>query len=308
MAVLICDSSVGGHQAASWPEDQGGRGYYETDVYNSAVNSLDLEWIEKHKVTGISFHKEPNTLSKHEYIGLRCSFPLPSISVLNGPTSLVSLPSLPVEGSPQQSLPQSLKKGRYGALDQFQYALEDDFGRDQIQWFVPLNPVTILDVAVLARVLHADSPRYELLRRQCFWFAYMIYEIVLRVFKANDSSVEGLVPVSYKEHNAEKAMGRGKWIVPINDPSELLENLEALTDKFKVEIDKAKEKINRCINSCVKEKEQREGVVREEQVKREEAEELAREERLKREAADKEVQKLREELEALKAAQSRVQA
>ncbi|KAH6909239.1 hypothetical protein BKA70DRAFT_1426373 [Coprinopsis sp. MPI-PUGE-AT-0042] len=320
-----------GHLAG--PKTRAVEDYYETDVFNSVVNSLDPEWITNHKVTGVSFHKDPNTLSKHEYVVLRCSFPgdpapfyirlerthepnisAPPFDEENSPTepSTDAPKKTTMDRSPTSTFASTgaLKKGHYLALDQFQYVLEDAFRYDQVQCFVPRDEVTILDVAVLACVLHTDSPRYELLRRQCFWFAYMIYEIIFKVFGANDSSVEGLVPVSDKEHKVEKAMGRGKWIVPINKPSELLENLEALTTKFEVEIVKARDTVNQRIKSCVEERERHERnerVAQEETVKRQEAERIAREERSKREGADKEVQRLNEELEALKASQFRVQ-
>ncbi|KAG5638622.1 hypothetical protein H0H81_011341 [Sphagnurus paluster] len=45
---------------------------------------------------------------------------------------------------------------------------------ERIESKTPQNPITLLDLAIIAHCVHEDSKNYNLLKRQCFWFGATI--------------------------------------------------------------------------------------------------------------------------------------
>jgi hypothetical protein len=48
--------------------------------------------------------------------------------------------------------------------------------------FTPANSPTLFQLAVAAAAVHHDSPRYWLFKRQCYWFADVLLQVLGRTY------------------------------------------------------------------------------------------------------------------------------
>ena len=51
----------------------------------------------------------------------------------------------------------------------------------QVVWQIQPQELTLFQVAVLADVVHEYAPLYSLFRRQCYWFAFIICAVIMRI-------------------------------------------------------------------------------------------------------------------------------
>jgi len=79
-------------------------------------------------------------------------------------------------------------------------------------------PAILLHLAILAKIVHDDSPIYRTFSRQCYWYA----DTIMRVFQSSFSGI-----------TSERCEESGKWNrIPIYDP-EATKNLEDIVCEIK---------------------------------------------------------------------------
>ncbi|KAH6911537.1 hypothetical protein BKA70DRAFT_1268022 [Coprinopsis sp. MPI-PUGE-AT-0042] len=319
--------------------------YYNDYVFWAAVTSFDLDGTANHPITNISFHKDYSKTSQHEYIVLQLSVPGdPSPYYLklectrdDGQHNDLSLAaatptepsSIPLDNSDIQTSPSTLslatilssfKKGNVKALDRYQYLLEEESKKNLLISFKPRNIITTVDVAVLAMVVHTAAPFYTLMRHQCFWFAYVNYEILVKVFGVTGTDANRVVIVEegspdnkewerQQQEIHKKSVERGKWYVAINNSEDLIRNVDSLKVQFEAEVAKVKQKLRHETLIKIEEREEPwrkvERLEEESRKQKEESERQMDEVRRKideiqrqKEESDREVQRLMEVLRA----------
>jgi hypothetical protein len=246
--------------------------YLTNDVLWAAVSSCDIDWAEKHPISKVSFHKDYSKASQHEYLVFQCHFP-------NDPEHYylklerprddgqdpeqdnadIQAASSATESSYEGS-PASFKKDDIQAFDRWQYISEKNSKLHLLLSFRPRDVVTILDVAVLASVANTASPFYQLTRRQCFWYAFATYEIILKVFGAQDVDFGRVVVneegspenegLRKQQELSKRVVERGKWYFAINDPQALIRDVDSLRVKFEDDLRNVKQSVSICSASA----------------------------------------------------------
>ncbi|KAH6903824.1 hypothetical protein BKA70DRAFT_1227180 [Coprinopsis sp. MPI-PUGE-AT-0042] len=134
----------------------------------------------------------------------------------------------------------------YRRLDLFHFVLEEDAAKGRLVQFEPRKPPSILDIAVLACVVHAARPQEQLVERQCLWYAYMVYEILLKVFGAQRPPEEHVVLVESTDKDDKHGRMQSKHkprrcIASVVNPSELLKDRSLLEKKFEADVAMARD-------------------------------------------------------------------
>ncbi|KAF8816364.1 hypothetical protein BYT27DRAFT_7184291 [Phlegmacium glaucopus] len=176
---------------------------------------------------------------------------------------------------------------------------------------------TLLDLAIVAKVVHDNSSQYRLFKRQCFWYSDVIITVLERSFP--EMKVQNSSQSVVNDHSESAAMEvydelRGTFkSIPIYTPrNEIINKIQETFEKRKPEVYSLISEAAQAVKQSAERTEKAERSALEERKGREEAERSALEERKGREEAERsalEERKGREKLEEMNAAlMRRIQA
>ncbi|KAH6902641.1 hypothetical protein BKA70DRAFT_1228931 [Coprinopsis sp. MPI-PUGE-AT-0042] len=175
--------------------------YCERDVFISSSFARDIGWADMRRVTMVSLHND----SRGRWLSRTWE--------------------------PGRVLTKSDKD--YYDLDLFHYMLEEDMKKDRMGHFEPREPLNILDIAVLACVVHTSRPPEQLVGPPVL--------LILSNIFGEMKPQEGVALV--KENRDNNDQKRGRRTIPVENPSELSEDLTSLAEKFKTEAAVARDKV-----------------------------------------------------------------
>jgi hypothetical protein len=85
--------------------------------------------------------------------------------------------------------------------------------------FTTTTAPTLFDLAVAAATVHHDSPRYRLFKRQCYWFADVLLQVLARTYQTVDGNDGNLIEDNYDEVRVPKGMDEEVFARGIEDGS-----------------------------------------------------------------------------------------
>ncbi|KAH6902629.1 hypothetical protein BKA70DRAFT_641416, partial [Coprinopsis sp. MPI-PUGE-AT-0042] len=219
--------------------------YCWSDIYVASYESGDMRWEDMRRVTRVSLHKEPGKLGS-EYVVLQCLFP--------GDDSPFYIKVQRI-WEPGKVLTEEDSDDR-SRLDTFHFVLEEDAAKGRLVQFEPREPLCILDAAVLACTVHTARPREQLVGRQCFWYGFMFYEILLKVFGAQRSEehvvlVDSTTNKGGKNGRLQAKQKPRRCIASVANPSDLSNDLALFKEKFEADVAMARDEMKRRIKAGI---------------------------------------------------------
>ena len=85
--------------------------------------------------------------------------------------------------------------------------------------FTPARAPTVFQLALAAATVHRDSPRYRLFRRQCYWFADVLLQVLARTYQTIDGDDGNPGEDNYDEVQVPEGMDEEVFVRGIEDGS-----------------------------------------------------------------------------------------